>query len=586
MLTLRIFIASPGDVAEERRLAIETIHELESSHLLRAQVALKVVAWDDPAARAPLDGRETPQQSVLRFAGRPADCDLTLAILWSRLGTPLPAGMRRADGTGFASGTVWEVQDALDADRPVFVYRRTERPRIELDDPAFDSKRAQFEALNRWFTDFERNADGSLRRGINDYATPSDLRALLRQHLEAFVAPHLKQASVGSATPTVAASPASGRAAAPAPTPTPTALASPPPPAAVHAVPADHLVVRRLGASLQFEFTPAEPGARPLSMSRTCQDAAILPLVRSLTLGHSSANTDERRTLFQLLVPNELKPALRHTRALCLDVDLDTGSWPWELLQTTGADSGGPLGVQAAIVRRLGGRGHGSAKALPVGARALVVANPSTAGFADAFPGSLGVPLPDLPCAEREGDRVAQQLQVGGLDVRLLPPGASAQQVLTALHSQPWHVVHVAGHGVLDLKHADGLARSGVVLSGGALLTGAEFGALESTPLLVVLTCEHFGRLRKPDPAQALAACITPQLLDIGVRCLIAPAWSVSDEAAMLFSDAFYGSLLAGGTFAQSVHAARQALWRRDPHDFTGASLQAWGDPDWVARQP
>lgn len=186
MLTIRVFLSSPGDVAEERRLAIETMRALEDGPLLRDRVNLQVVAWDDPAASAPLDARETPQASVNRWAGRPADCDLTLVILWSRLGTPLPASLARADGSRFASGTVWEVEDAIAANRPVFVYRRTEKPRIELDDPAFDAKRAQYDAVRRWF-DGLRDSDGAWRSGVNEYATPAQFQPLLRAHLESFI---------------------------------------------------------------------------------------------------------------------------------------------------------------------------------------------------------------------------------------------------------------------------------------------------------------------------------------------------------------------------------------------------------------
>ena len=79
-LTLRVFISSPGDVAEERRIAREVIDGLGSGHLLRDKVHFEVVAWDDPDASTPMDGRETPQASVTRFSGRPADCDLTLVM--------------------------------------------------------------------------------------------------------------------------------------------------------------------------------------------------------------------------------------------------------------------------------------------------------------------------------------------------------------------------------------------------------------------------------------------------------------------------------------------------------------------------
>lgn len=214
MLNLKIFLSSPGDVAEERRLAMETVRALEDSHLLRERVNLRIVAWDDPAASVPMDARATPQASVNRWSGGPADCDLTIVVLWSRLGTPLPLGLQRADGTRFASGTMWELEDAAAAGKPIFVYRRTEKPRIALDDADFDAKRAQYDAVLRWF-DSLRDSDGALRAGINEYAKPAQFQQMLRQHLEAFIGHALAAGDVG-------------------------ALAAPAPPAAapIHTVPA------------------------------------------------------------------------------------------------------------------------------------------------------------------------------------------------------------------------------------------------------------------------------------------------------------------------------------------------------------
>jgi hypothetical protein len=207
MLTLKIFLSSPGDVAAERQLAMETVRALEDSHLLRDRVNLKVVAWDDPAASVPLDALETPQASINRWGGRPSECDLTVVVLWSRLGTPLPAGLQRADGSRFASGTVWELEDAAAAGKPVFVYRRTEKPRIELDDADFDARRKQYDAVRRW-CDSLRASDGALSAGINEYATPAQFQQMLRQHLEAFIGRALAASASGApAAPNPPASP-------------------------------------------------------------------------------------------------------------------------------------------------------------------------------------------------------------------------------------------------------------------------------------------------------------------------------------------------------------------------------------------
>lgn len=185
-LTLRVFLSSPGDVAEERKRARQVIEALANSHLLRGRVHLETVGWDDEHASAPLDARETPQVSVNRYTGRPSECDLTVVILWSRIGTHLPPDLLRANGSRYESGTIWEYEDALAGDKPVFIYRRSTKPQIDLDDLQIDTKRAQYAAVNAFFERLSHR-DGSLRVGFHTYAQPQDFERLLRQHLEGFI---------------------------------------------------------------------------------------------------------------------------------------------------------------------------------------------------------------------------------------------------------------------------------------------------------------------------------------------------------------------------------------------------------------
>lgn len=193
-LHLRIFLSSPGDVAEERKIARELIAELPRQPLLRGKVSLDVIAYDDPDAPAPMSATETPQASVNRYSGRPADCDLTIVILWSRLGTPLPADVKRADDTRYESGTVWELEDARQAGKEIWIYRRTEKPLIDVDDPDFETKRSAFNAVKTFFAGFT-NPDGSLASGFNAHSDAAAFRALSERHLEAFVRARLESAT-------------------------------------------------------------------------------------------------------------------------------------------------------------------------------------------------------------------------------------------------------------------------------------------------------------------------------------------------------------------------------------------------------
>ena len=192
-LHLRIFISSPGDVTEERHIARALIDELPKRPAFKGKLTTEVFAWDDPHASVPMEATSTPQDTVNNYLGLPSSCDLTLVFLWSRIGTPLPANHCRSNGSRYESGTVWELEDAEVADKPVWVYHRTTKPIIEIDDPALAAKQTAFAGVKRFFETFS-HADGSIARGFNSYANPEGLREQLTQHLEVFATQQLEAA--------------------------------------------------------------------------------------------------------------------------------------------------------------------------------------------------------------------------------------------------------------------------------------------------------------------------------------------------------------------------------------------------------
>lgn len=188
MLPLKIFLSSPGDVAEERDAARSLVAELNHSPLKNASIEL--VSYDDPHSPAPMDATCTPQDSVCRYKALPRDCDLTVVILWSRIGTPLPAETVRADGSTYQSGMVWEYEDARDAGKPVWIYRRSEERLVSTKAPDFHAHGEQQQKVEAFLTGFT-NPDGSLSAGINSYVGAADFSPLLRKHLEAEIAKRL-----------------------------------------------------------------------------------------------------------------------------------------------------------------------------------------------------------------------------------------------------------------------------------------------------------------------------------------------------------------------------------------------------------
>lgn len=94
---IRVFIASPGDVRQERDEACRVIHNWNAAHSMSRSVLIEPVRV------------ETHSHAVQ--GGHPQDlinsqlldrCDLLVAILWSRLGTPTNSDL---------SGTVQEIRE-------------------------------------------------------------------------------------------------------------------------------------------------------------------------------------------------------------------------------------------------------------------------------------------------------------------------------------------------------------------------------------------------------------------------------------------------------------------------------------------
>jgi len=206
---LRVFVASPGDVASERVIARGVLDQLPYDPLLRGRVTIEEVAWDRPGGGAPMLATLTPQDAIKAGLPKPSQCDIVVVILWARMGTPLPAEYRKADGSPYLSGTEWEYEDALAAagatGRPdILVYRRTERCLLDPDAPDFEDKLRQWNNVRAFFEGF-RNPDGSIRRGSNEYATPEDLRELFGNHMRTII--HRRLEAPAAPRPEIAARP-------------------------------------------------------------------------------------------------------------------------------------------------------------------------------------------------------------------------------------------------------------------------------------------------------------------------------------------------------------------------------------------
>ena len=188
---VRVFIASSGDVAEERELAREVIDKLRNAFRYRDRIKLDSVAWDQPGAGVAQEATLTPQAAIKKGLPKPSDCDVVVVLFWSRIGTPLPAEYTKPDGSRYLSGTEWEFCDAMNAAREhgrpkVWLYRRTEVPKIAINDTEREQKQRQWDRVEQFFKTFT-DEDGALLGGINSYVEPEDFRLQLAEHLSTWL---------------------------------------------------------------------------------------------------------------------------------------------------------------------------------------------------------------------------------------------------------------------------------------------------------------------------------------------------------------------------------------------------------------
>jgi hypothetical protein len=103
-----ILIASPSDLAEERRPATEAVNEWNAQHAVAESVVLLPVKWETHAT--PQSGVR-PQEAINRQLVR--GCDILVGMFWTKIGT----------STGVAeSGTVEEIDQFVSAGKPALLY--------------------------------------------------------------------------------------------------------------------------------------------------------------------------------------------------------------------------------------------------------------------------------------------------------------------------------------------------------------------------------------------------------------------------------------------------------------------------------
>ncbi len=320
---------------------------------------------------------------------------------------------------------------------------------------------------------------------------------------------------------------------------------------------------------------------------RTLVDELVSTAVK--TTDHSP---ELSRTLFELLLPADLKSAAPNEDNLVLLLDEESARYPWELLEDHSTVAGKrepePLVIKHGLLRQLAVSDERPAPQPNASRSVLIVWDP------------LG-PYPALPGARREAIAVRDEFKRASFEAVCSAERLSGREVVEQLYARPYRVLHLAAHGVYRFPvPGQSQARyankdetplvTGVVMGKDMFLTALEVRQMRQVPELVFLNCCHLGRIEERINAadaqhreayHLIASSLALEFIKMGVRAVIAAGWAVDDAVATLFARTFYEKMLAGVTFGEAVKQARRASYRDQEQCNTWGAYQCYGDPDY-----
>jgi hypothetical protein len=183
---IKLFVASPGDVMQERKRLDAIVARLNTAFAAAAR--FDCIRWERSFYKANLNFQaQIPE---------PAGCDIVIVIFGDRLGSELPEDFskRLPDDSPYPSGTAYELLSACAAadqhEKPeVFVFRKAGNTNFAPgEDPEEDADRLEKKRLDAFFDRWFRTEAGGFRRAFQEFVDPDDLERqvdlLLRQWAE------------------------------------------------------------------------------------------------------------------------------------------------------------------------------------------------------------------------------------------------------------------------------------------------------------------------------------------------------------------------------------------------------------------
>jgi len=309
--------------------------------------------------------------------------------------------------------------------------------------------------------------------------------------------------------------------------------------------------------------------------------------IANLLAEHSQqTNWDPKlmKTLFNLIIPNDLKLIFRGQQNILLLLDKYTANYPWELLHYN-ENATKPLCVSSGMIRQLATTYDNYAKPTVSKNKVLIIGDP----LLEPQSG-----IPQLPAAAREATLVDELFHKSNKGFStILSLQESGQSIVKNLFGD-FKVLHIASHGVVDYQstlHPDEPERTGLLLSDDFVLTTAEIDKMDTIPELVFINSCFAGSIDFDKESYSrsrynLAANIGTYFIEQGAKVVIVAGWAIDDDAAFRFAESFYTKMLLGRTFAEALQDAREICFKKFPYTNTWGAYQCYGDQNYRLLKP
>ncbi|WP_309640703.1 CHAT domain-containing protein [Flavobacterium sp.] len=319
----------------------------------------------------------------------------------------------------------------------------------------------------------------------------------------------------------------------------------------------------------RLNFNASTKDARAEENELFSSTALIDAFIKEISVGNNWSE-QHAKTLFELMIPNDFKDQLKRKGSISWVLDKESAAYPWELLQDNSMNAK-PLCIDAGMIRQLVTKNYRQQINSVTIEKALIIADPLLNSNK----------INQLAGAAREGTAVESLMDFRNYAFKSLI-NSSANEIVAALFSESYKIIHLAGHGIYDAENPE---RTGMVIGDEIFLTPSQIKQMTNVPELVFVNCCHLGKIDAADDQlyeqrYQLAANIGTQLIEIGVKAVIVAGWQVDDLAAEKFAKIFYDQMFDGVSFGNAVKKARLEIFdATDAKNNTWGAYQCYGDP-------